>query len=184
MKQGAKTIIIIALLAVLLAAIVLFQRIPQDLTPEGQTKQRIVSLITPIVGKDAFRVEVSPSQNGKQMVAITLDEAKPLSQAETDSLNTLVRATIGYDPARGDVIRIIPMAFKTSWSDLSNDQMILMSEIFVLFLISGLALWFYKKPKPEIPQMIEAPPLVPTLSDHVLQNPDKAAALLRLWVTS
>jgi flagellar biosynthesis/type III secretory pathway M-ring protein FliF/YscJ len=183
-KQGAKTIILIALLASLLAAIVLFQRTPQDLSAEGQTKQRIISLITPIVGKDAFRVEISPTQNGKQMVAITLDEAKPLSQSETDDLTTLVRAAVGYDAARGDIIRIIPVAFKASWVDLSSDQTILMLELSVLFLICGLALWFYKKPKPEVPQVLEAPPLVPTLSDHVLQNPDKAAALLRVWVTS
>jgi flagellar biosynthesis/type III secretory pathway M-ring protein FliF/YscJ len=162
-------------------------------TPENVVKNQIQSLLNPVLGMENFRVEVTQIRQDfkieRQTIAVIVDEARQISPPELDQINTLLRAAIGYDAARGDMIRVMAMPFQkqnagNSFLNFNRDNLILIFELFIL--ASLIVLFIYNNRKK--PTMLEPVPhfLPPknerTLSDQVLEEPAKAAAVLRVWL--
>jgi flagellar biosynthesis/type III secretory pathway M-ring protein FliF/YscJ len=87
--------------------------------------------------EDNFRVEVTQKRQDfrleQQTIALIVDDKRQMSPSELDQINTLVRAAVGYDPARGDVIRIMTMTFqKPAGMNFNKENMLLIIEAMVL----------------------------------------------------
>jgi flagellar biosynthesis/type III secretory pathway M-ring protein FliF/YscJ len=178
-KQGFKAIFISALLVSLLATFFALN-IWRDTSIEGQLKTRVHAVLSPLIDKNSYKIEATIAQN-KQTIAILIDEKLNLSPRESDDIMQLLRAAIGYDAARGDMIRMIAMPLKQTF--FTMDRLLIAFEILALLLILALALWFFRK-KPEVTPPIIKQSAPPTLSDQVLQDPAKAASLVRAWMAA
>jgi hypothetical protein len=178
-KQGFKAIFSVALLVSLLATFFALN-FWRDTSLEGQLKSRVSAVLSPLIDKNSYKIEATIAQN-KQTIAILLDEKLNLSPRENDDIQQLLRAAIGYDAARGDMIRMIAMPLKSSF--FTTDRLLIAFEILALLGVIALALWYFRKKPDVIPPFIR-PSAPPSLSDQVLQDPAKAASLVRAWIAA
>jgi flagellar biosynthesis/type III secretory pathway M-ring protein FliF/YscJ len=162
-------------------------------SPENSVKHQLNMLLTPVLGAENFRIEVSQTRQDlsliKQSVAVIVDETRQMSPNELDQINTLIRAAIGYDAARGDMIRVIAMPFQKQNAVMSllshhRDNVILLFELAILAVLA-MVFVYYSRKKPVI--IAQTPAYSPpsnerTLSDQVLEEPAKAAAIVRVWL--
>jgi flagellar biosynthesis/type III secretory pathway M-ring protein FliF/YscJ len=181
----------VSCLLVLFVFFKLISRPIEDTSPDEQVKSQITKILTPLINKENFRVEVSQARKDfnieRQSVAILIDEAKALPHETLQQVDSLLRAAIGHDVARGDILRITNVAFTTPSASfsLTNEQKLYALEAVILLALLILAALYMRQKN--APLAYQEPSELPTrkvssLSEQVISEPAKAAAILRVWL--
>lgn len=195
-SQKNAILIAIGFLCLFLAGLIFskaFTNVRLEDTPENQVKMQINALLTPVLGVENFKVEVTQKRKDlsleQQTIAVIVDDKRQLSPSELDQINTIIRAAVGYDVARGDMIRVMTMPFQKPQGFLFNkDVMLLIIEAIVLLALLLLFVYYLRlKPQEEVTPaapLFNPPQKTRTLSEQVVEEPAKAAAVLRVWLNA
>jgi flagellar M-ring protein FliF len=105
---------------------------------EANYKKRIEDILTPIIGQDGVRAQVSADMDvsaakgsrkagikvSKLSIAVVIDNRqihngevmtrRPLSEAELDRITGLVKDAVGFDEKRGDTLNVLNAAFSST----------------------------------------------------------------------